>query len=170
MTSRFWRNSRSSNICENTTVLSLSFPDSYHWPNREHPKISRSSVHSLANTQCSPAVKAICHKVFWFDFNSPFKYLLIASIKFYLLKCYSFCKVPTAIQDVTGGKVNILGGHSISHSKQNIYIYTCVLFRKVSEIQLFHCKVPQLLIRKRNYVLFLISLFIVQVTKLVQVT
>jgi hypothetical protein len=45
-----------------------------------------------------------------------------------------------------------------------------VLFRTVSEIQLFHCTVPKLLIRKRYYVLFLISVFIVQVTKLVQFT
>jgi hypothetical protein len=39
----------------------------------------------------------------------------------------------------TGGNVNILGGHSIGHSEQNnIYICTCVLFRTVSEIELFH--------------------------------
>jgi hypothetical protein len=40
--------------------------------------------------------------------------------------------------------MNILGCHSISHSKQKkkyIYIYTCVLFRTVSEIELFHCTV-----------------------------
>jgi hypothetical protein len=29
------------------------------------------------------------------------------------------------IQDVPGGKFNILGGHSICHSKQNIYINMC---------------------------------------------
>jgi hypothetical protein len=46
------------------------------------------------------------------------------------------------IQAVLGGKVNILGGHSISHSKQNKWTCTCVLFRTVSEIQLFHCTVP----------------------------
>jgi hypothetical protein len=67
--------------------------------------------------------------------------------------------------------VNFLGGHSIGHSKQKIvYVCTCVLFRTVSEIQLFHCTVPKLLIRKRHYVLFLIPVFIVQVTKLVQFT
>jgi hypothetical protein len=49
-------------------------------------------------------------------------------------------------------------------------IYTCVLFRTVSEIQLFHCTGPKLLIRKRYYVLFVIPVFIVQVTKLVQFT
>jgi hypothetical protein len=32
---------------------------------------------------------------------------------------------------------------------------TCVLFQTVSAIQLFHCTVPRLLIRKRYYVLFL---------------
>jgi hypothetical protein len=35
---------------------------------------------------------------------------------------------------------------------------------------LFHCTVSKLLIRKRYYVLFLIPVFIVQVTKLVQFT
>jgi hypothetical protein len=29
------------------------------------------------------------------------------------------------IQNVPGGKVNILGGRSISHSKQNVYTYMC---------------------------------------------
>jgi hypothetical protein len=47
---------------------------------------------------------------------------------------------------------------------------TCVLFRTVSEIQLFYCTVPKLLIRKIYYVLFLIPVFIVEVTKLVQFT
>jgi hypothetical protein len=54
----------------------------------------------------------------------------------------------THIQSVTEGEVTIRGGHSIGHSKQNsvyiyIYIYTCVLFRTVSEIELFHCTVPK---------------------------
>jgi len=50
------------------------------------------------------------------------------------------------------------------------FIYTCVLFRTVSEIEPFECKPQKLLIRKRyyEYVLFLIPVFIVQVTKLVQ--
>jgi hypothetical protein len=26
---------------------------------------------------------------------------------------------------IQGGKVNILGGHSIGHSKQKVYLYTC---------------------------------------------
>jgi hypothetical protein len=29
------------------------------------------------------------------------------------------------IQNVPGGKVNILGSHSIGHSKQKVYMYTC---------------------------------------------
>jgi hypothetical protein len=41
---------------------------------------------------------------------------------------------------------------------------TCVLFRTVSEIELFHCRVPKLFIRK----IFIV--FIIQVTKLVQFT
>jgi hypothetical protein len=51
------------------------------------------------------------------------------------------------IPGVPGGKVNILGGHSIGHSKQKI-VYARVLFRTVSEIELFHCTVAKLLIRK----------------------
>jgi hypothetical protein len=50
------------------------------------------------------------------------------------------------------------------------HICTCVLFRTVSEIELFHCTVIKLLIRKRHYILFLIPVFIVQVVKLVQFT
>jgi hypothetical protein len=53
------------------------------------------------------------------------------------------------IQSVPGGKVNILGGHNTGHSKQNICVYTRVLFRTVSETELFHCTVPKLLLRKR---------------------
>jgi hypothetical protein len=49
-------------------------------------------------------------------------------------------------------------------------VYTCALFRTVSEVELFHCIVPKLLIRKRYYVLFLTPVLIVQVTKLVQFT
>jgi hypothetical protein len=47
---------------------------------------------------------------------------------------------------------------------------TCALFRTVSEMELFHCTVPKLVMRKRYYVLFLIPVFIVQVTKLVRFT
>jgi hypothetical protein len=72
-----------------------------------------------------------------------------------------------AIQGVPGGKVNILGGHSIGHSNQKC-ICTCV--RRASEIELFHCTVPKLLIRKRFCVLFLIPVIIVHVTELVQFT
>jgi hypothetical protein len=69
------------------------------------------------------------------------------------------------IQDVPGGKVNILGGHSIGRSKQKKCVYTCALFRTVSNIELFHSTVPKLLIRKRFYALFLILVFIIQVTE-----
>jgi hypothetical protein len=60
-------------------------------------------------------------------------------------------------------KICTLGGHSIGHSKQKS-VYVHVLFRMVSRIELFHCTVPKLLIRKRYYVLFLTVAFIVQVT------
>jgi hypothetical protein len=42
-----------------------------------------------------------------------------------------------------------------------------VSFRTVSEIEIFHCTVPKLLIRKIYYILFTIPVFIVHVTKLV---
>jgi hypothetical protein len=74
------------------------------------------------------------------------------------------------IHNVPGGNVSILGGHSIGHSKQKKYICKCVSFRTVSEIEVFHCTVPKLLTRKRYYILFVIQVFIVQVTKLVQFT
>jgi hypothetical protein len=74
-----------------------------------------------------------------------------------------------SIQGVQGGKVNILGGHSIGHSKQKS-VYVHVLFQTVSEVELFHCTIPKLLIRKRYFILFLILVFIVQMTKLVQFT
>jgi hypothetical protein len=32
---------------------------------------------------------------------------------------------PRDIQGVPEGKVNILGGHSIGHSKQKVYMYMC---------------------------------------------
>jgi hypothetical protein len=51
-----------------------------------------------------------------------------------------------------------------------IHSHTCVLFRTVSQIQLFRCAVPKLWIIKRYYVLFLIPVCIVQVTKVVQFT
>ena len=58
---------------------------------------------------------------------------------------------------------------SVILSKKN-FIWTYVLFRTVSEIEPFECKTTKLLIRKRyyEYVLFLIPVFIVQVTELVQ--
>jgi hypothetical protein len=43
------------------------------------------------------------------------------------------------IQGVPGGKVSILWGHSIGHSKQKNFIWTCVLFRTVSVIEPFDC-------------------------------
>jgi hypothetical protein len=49
------------------------------------------------------------------------------------------------IQNVPGGKVNILGGRNIGHSKKNNRIRTCALLRTVSEIELFHCTVVRIL-------------------------
>jgi hypothetical protein len=75
-----------------------------------------------------------------------------------------------SIQGVLGGKVSILGGHSIGHSKQNKCICTRVLFRTVSERELINSTDAKWLIRKRYYVLFLTPVFVVQVTKLIQIT
>jgi hypothetical protein len=50
------------------------------------------------------------------------------------------------------------------------HICACALFQTVSEIELFDCRVPKLLIRKRYYVQFLITVLTVQVKKLVQFT
>jgi hypothetical protein len=50
------------------------------------------------------------------------------------------------------------------------FIYTCVLFGMVSDIELFYCTIPELLIRKRYYVLFLIPVFNIQMTKFLQFT
>ena len=71
---------------------------------------------------------------------------------------------------VPGGKVNILGGHSIGHSKQRCLYEHVSYSEKLSEIELFECTTAKLLIRKRDYVyvLFLIPVFIVRVTELVQ--
>jgi hypothetical protein len=40
-----------------------------------------------------------------------------------------------------------------------MFLWTCVLFRTVSAIQLFECTVAKLLIRKRYYILFLVFIF-----------
>jgi hypothetical protein len=77
----------------------------------------------------------------------------------------------TIVQDTPKGKVSILGDHIIGHVKQKRKcMYACVLFRTISEVELYHCTVPKLLIGKRYYVLFLITVLIAQVTKLVQFT
>jgi hypothetical protein len=43
------------------------------------------------------------------------------------------------IQSAPVGKVHILGGHSIGHSKEKMRISTCVLFLTVSGAELLHC-------------------------------
>ena len=74
------------------------------------------------------------------------------------------------IQGVPGGKVNILGGHSIGHSNPKCFYEHVSYSERFHEIELFECKTAKLLIRKRYYmyVLFLKPVFIVQVTQLVQ--
>jgi hypothetical protein len=93
------------------------------------------------------------------------KYRDSASVSHFLLN--PFDPSSNTIRAVPGGKVNILGGHSIGHSKHKKCICTCVLFRTVSQVELFHCTIPKLLIRKRYYVLLLIPVFM---KKLAQIT
>jgi hypothetical protein len=47
------------------------------------------------------------------------------------------CSKTVIILDVPGGKVHILGGHSIGHSKQKLYTY--VLFRTVFTVHFQNC-------------------------------
>jgi hypothetical protein len=57
---------------------------------------------------------------------------------------------------------------TIGHFKRkSIYVHTRALLRTVSEIELFNCAVPKLLIRMRYYILFLIPVFIVYLVYLV---
>jgi hypothetical protein len=72
------------------------------------------------------------------------KFILVHCIQVLILShfsLYMYIYVYTHIQNIPRGKVNILGGHSIGHSTQKMYICTCVLFRTVSEMELFHCTV-----------------------------
>ena len=64
------------------------------------------------------------------------------------------------IQGVPGGNDNILGGHIIGHSKQKVYTYMCLTPNGFKDRPI-HRTVADLLI-KRYYVLFLISVHIVQ--------
>jgi hypothetical protein len=58
------------------------------------------------------------------------------------------------------------GGYSIGRSKQeSVYVHV-----SYPEIELFHCTVSKFFIGKRYYVLFLIPVFTVEGTKLVQFT
>jgi hypothetical protein len=71
------------------------------------------------------------------------------------------------MQVVSGGKISILGDHSIGHSKQErVYVHLSCSERFWR--QLFHCIIPKLLIRKRYYILFLIPVLTVQVKHLVR--
>jgi hypothetical protein len=72
------------------------------------------------------------------------------------------------IQNVPGGKVSILGGHSISHSAQKVYMYMRSIPNSFQDraILLYSSKT----VDKKYYILFLIPVLIVQVTKLVQCT
>ena len=73
------------------------------------------------------------------------------------------------IQGISEGKINILGGYSIGHSKQKRYMNMCPIPNGFRD-RVIWMQTAKLLIRKRyyEYVLFLISVFIVQVTELVQ--
>jgi hypothetical protein len=73
--------------------------------------------------------------------------------------------ISEIIQDVPGRKVNILGGQSIGHSKQKVYMYMCPIpncFRDRA-ISLYSSESVD-----KKEILRTVS--IVQVTKLVQFT
>jgi hypothetical protein len=94
-------------------------------------------------------------KMFW-TFNKPVKLIP------YTFHNHDF----TTRTDLTfscRGIYSVPGGHSIGHSKQKE-----VYMRPIPNG--FGDAVPKLLIRKRYYVLFLIPVFNVQVTKLVHFT
>jgi hypothetical protein len=61
------------------------------------------------------------------------------------------------------------GGHSIGHSKEKIYMYMFPIPNGFRDGPISLCN-SKLLIRKRYNELFLIPVFIVQVTKLIQFT
>jgi hypothetical protein len=50
------------------------------------------------------------------------------------------------IQGVAVGKVNALGGHINGHCRQSVFAR--VLFLVALEIELFHCTIPSLLLRR----------------------
>jgi hypothetical protein len=64
------------------------------------------------------------------------------------------------MEDVPGGKVNILGVTESVIPSKIVHVHV-----SYSEMELFHCTIPKLLIRNRYYVPFPIPVFIVQVTK-----
>jgi hypothetical protein len=86
-----------------------------------------------------------------------------------LLLCYPCTYIYMNLYRIPEGEVNILGSHSIDDFKKKVYMYMCPL-PNFSEIEIFHCTVLKLLIRKRYYVLSLMPVFIVQATKLIQFT
>jgi hypothetical protein len=63
-------------------------------------------------------------------------------------------KILFPIQGGLVGKVNILGGHSVSHSKQKEYICTCAVFRMVSEVEIFHRTVQKIVDKKEILLTF----------------
>jgi hypothetical protein len=76
---------------------------------------------------------------------------------------WSNMRIEKNIQNVLGGKVNILGDRSIGHCTKRVYMSMCPIpdgFRDRG-IWIYSCKI---LVRKRYYILILI--FIFQVTNL----
>jgi hypothetical protein len=90
--------------------------------------------------------------------------MVITYSSFYRNHTIFFCdQEQLLIQGVSGGNVNILGGHSIGHSKQKLCMYKCHIangfwYRAIS---LYSCKI----VDKEILRIFLISVFIVQVKK-----
>jgi hypothetical protein len=78
-----------------------------------------------------PLIRGILHSIsfHWLGSGSFLYHVPLGPMNILLVTC---------LYSVPQGKVNILGGHSIGHSKQES-VYVRVLFRTVSEIELFHC-------------------------------
>jgi hypothetical protein len=69
--------------------------------------------------------------------NIEYRPIKIKGFMKYLRKSYTQDSTRQQIQNVPGGKVSILGGHSIGHSKQIMYMFMYPI-PTVSEIELFH--------------------------------
>jgi hypothetical protein len=89
--------------------------------------------------------------------RSPLCLLTAFSLQTHIFRC-------TVVRNRISSKITVFAAYRVSQEERSILwevivsvilskncICTCVLFWTVSEIELFHCTVPKLLIRKRYY-------------------